>query len=147
VIASSPNDVALCSYPSCSEAAWTLNGTPVPYTTEFDNLQPSDNPDAVIPVQKIHGAIFLDCGKHDEVWTSCAFANAIMSGLAAHHDPYQHVLYAYSHASHALDTLIPYEPDKYAAADRGSSSQANQIAQAELWPRLVSFLHNSATRS
>lgn len=32
VIASVPSDAAICSYPGCRGAAWTLNGRPVPFT-------------------------------------------------------------------------------------------------------------------
>jgi hypothetical protein len=37
-------------------------GRPVPYTNQFDQPHPTDNPAAVIPVGKIHGPVFLDCG-------------------------------------------------------------------------------------
>ena len=37
VVASVPSNVALCGYPDCSQPAWTLNGTPLPYTQQFDN--------------------------------------------------------------------------------------------------------------
>jgi dienelactone hydrolase len=66
VIASSPSDVSLCSYPGCTGPAWTLHGKPLPYTRQFDNPDPTDNPAAVIPVQKIHGPVLLDCGTDDQ---------------------------------------------------------------------------------
>jgi dienelactone hydrolase len=74
VIASVPSDVALCSYPGCSGPAWTLDGQPVPYTHQFDNPDPSDDPAAVIPVEQIAGPVFLDCGGDDQVWISWSCA-------------------------------------------------------------------------
>jgi len=73
VIASSPGYVALCSYPDCTGPAWTLHGKPLPYTNGPDNPAPA----AVIPVQKINGPLLLDCGTADQLWNSCAHAQAI----------------------------------------------------------------------
>ncbi|MHB1526926.1 MAG: acyl-CoA thioesterase/bile acid-CoA:amino acid N-acyltransferase family protein [Candidatus Dormibacteria bacterium] len=148
VIASVPSDAALCSYPGCSGPAWTLDGKPLPYTTQFDDPYPTDNSAAVIPVEQIHGPIFLDCGGADSVWTSCAYADAIMSRLAAHHDPYQHVLYAYPDAGHGVGSIVPYEPDQLSPGCSdlaGSFPSANHIVDAQLWPHLLSFLANSAS--
>lgn len=143
VIAAVPNDAALCSYPGCTGPAWTLNGQPLPYTTQFDNPSPTDNPQAIIPVEEIQGPIFLVCGGADRVWDSCVFADAIMSRLAAHHDPYEHVLYAYASAGHGVGMIAPYEPDQLlpALVDlTGSVPDANHLADATLWPKLLAFL-------
>ena len=83
VIASVPSDVAICSYPDCNGPAWTLHGRPLPYTFQFDNPHPVDDPAAVIPVERIRGPVFLDCGGADAVWVSCPYARAIMTRLAA----------------------------------------------------------------
>src|SRR6185437_363128 len=66
VIASSPGEVTLCSYPGCTGPAWTLHGKPLPYTNGPDNPAPA----AVIPVQKINGPLLLDCGTADQIWNS-----------------------------------------------------------------------------
>ncbi len=107
VVASVPSDVAICSYPNCSGAAWTLHGRPLPYTLEFDNPHPADDPAAVIPVERIRGPVFLDCGGADAVWVSCPYARAVMTRLAAHHDTYQHVLQAYPAAGHGAGCWCP----------------------------------------
>jgi dienelactone hydrolase len=140
VIASVPSNVALCSYPGCTGPAWTLHGRPLPYTSEFDNPSPTDDPAAVIPDQRIQGPVFLDCGEADQTWTSCPFAQAILSLLDAHHDHWSHVMYAYAGAGHLVGSLLPYEPVAPASAGSGPSYAADQEADALLWPHLLSFL-------
>ena len=146
VIASVPSNVALCSYPGCTGPAWTLHGQAVPYTSEFDNPSPADNPAAVIPDQRIQGPVFLDCGEADQTWTSCPYAQAILSLLDAHHDPWAHVLYAYPGAGHPVGTLVPYEPTSPVA---DPDYATDQQARALLWPHLLTFLaglvHNPAS--
>ena len=144
VIASVPSDVAICSYPNCSGPAWTLHGRPLPYTFQFDNPHPVDDPAAVIPVERIRGPVFLDCGGADAVWVSCPYARAIMTRLAAHHDAYQHVLQAYPAAGHGVGSLVPYEPAAATVTPgvnlSGRTPDANPDADAALWPRLLGFL-------
>src|SRR6202035_2628930 len=61
VIAATPGNTALCSYPACDAPAWTLNGQALPYTHQFNLTSPSDNPAAVIPVEHIQGSILMIC--------------------------------------------------------------------------------------
>ena len=140
VIASVPSNVALCSYPDCTGPAWTLRGKAVPYTHEFGDASPTDNPAAVIPDQRIHGPVFLACGEADQTWISCPFARAILHLLNAHHDRWTHVLYAYPGAGHAVGELSPYEPESAAVAASDPAYVADQKARALLWPHLLSFL-------
>jgi dienelactone hydrolase len=142
VIASVPSDAANCSFSDCSGPAWTLHGKPVPYTSEFDDPYPIDNPAAVIPDQRIAGPVFLDCGGDDQAWPSCPYAQASMSLLDAHHDPWAHVLYSYPGAGHGVGSLIPFEPYGPAtvAAEGAPAYQADQEADGQLWPHLLSFL-------
>ncbi len=146
VIASVPSDVANCSFSDCYGPAWTLHGKPVPYTSEFDDLQPIDNPGAVIPDQRIAGPVFLDCGTADQAWPSCPFAQAIKNVLDAHHDHWAHVLYSCPGAGHGVGSLIPFEPYGPAtvAAEGAPAYQADQEADGQLWPRLLSFLASLA---
>jgi dienelactone hydrolase len=142
VIGSVPSNAANCSYPSCAGPAWTLHGKPLPYTHNFDDPSPPDNPAAVIPDQRINGPVFLDCGEADQAWTSCPYGQAIVSLLDDHHDQWSHVLYPYLKAGHGVGSLVPYEPYGPAtvAAEGPISFQADQEADAQLWPRLLSFL-------
>jgi dienelactone hydrolase len=146
VIASVPSNAAICSYPGCTGPAWTLHGQALPYTSEFDNPSPADNPAAVIPDQRIQGPVFLDCGEADQTWTSCPYAQAILGLLDAHHDRWAHVLYAYPGAGHPVGTLVPYEPTSPVA---DPDYTTDQQARALLWPHLLTFLaglaHNPAS--
>ena len=149
VIASVPSNVALCSYPGCTGPAWTLHGQALPYTSEFDDPSPSDDPAAFIPDQRIQGPVFLDCGKVDLTWTSCPYAQAILGLLDAHHDHRAHVLYAYPGAGHLVGSLVPYEPESPGAAAIDPDYATDQQARALLWPHLLGFLaglaHNPAS--
>jgi dienelactone hydrolase len=142
VIASVPSDVVLCGLPACDGPAWTLNGKPVPYSTQTDDPHPTDNPQAIIPVGRIHGPILLDCGGADTVWTSCAYAQAITTELTAVHDPRPHDLFSYPDAGHDVGALVPYEPSTQSNADQlnRTTSLADRVAGAALWPRLLAFL-------
>ena len=140
VIASVPSNVAICSYPGCTGPAWTLHGRALPYTREFDNPAPTDNPAAVIPDQRIRGPVFLDCGTADQTWTSCRYARAILSLLTAHHDRWAHVLYIYPGAGHWVGSLVPYEPYSPAATELDPSYPADQRALPLLWQHVLRFL-------
>jgi dienelactone hydrolase len=137
VVASVPSNVAVCSYPDCNGPAWTLHGQALPYTSEFDDPSPTDNPAAVIPDQRIQGPVFLDCGEADQTWTSCSYAQAILRLLDEHHDRWAHVLYAYPGAGHPVGTFVPYEPTSPAA---DPDYAADQRALTLLWPHLLTFL-------
>ena len=110
VIGSVPSNAANCSYPSCAGPAWTLHGKPLPYTHDYDDPSPPDDPAAVIPDQRINGPVFLDCGEDDQAWTSCPYGQAIVNLLDDHHDQWPHVLYPYPEAGHGVGSLVPYEP-------------------------------------
>ena len=142
VIASVPSNVALCGLPACNGPAWTLNGRPLPYTTQINDPHPSDNPLAVIPVNRIRGPILLDCGGADRVWDSCAYAQAITAELASAHDPRPHTLLNYPNGGHGVGALVPYEPSAQPNAENlnGNTPLADALARADLWPKLLAFL-------
>ncbi len=139
-----PSDVAICSYPGCAGPAWTFRGRAIPFTRELDQPQPTDQPAAVIPVQRIRGPVFVACGLDDAVWDSCDYGQAIMSHLTAAHDRFPHVLYAYPNAGHGVGAFTPYEPGAPSvfgpAAGDTDSPQIDQQARARDWPRLLDFL-------
>lgn len=143
VVGMVPSDVAICSFPGCRGPAWTFHGHAVPFTSQVDTPQPVDHPNAVIPVQRIHGPIFLACGSADAVWTSCPYARAIISHLDGVHDRFSHVLYAYPGAGHGVGFFTPYEPmttGPYYAGVLGGTFQADQQDVAQDWTRLLDFL-------
>lgn len=140
VVASVPSNVALCSFPGCDGPAWTLNGKPVPYTRQPNNPTPSDDPAAVIPVERIHGPVFLDCAGLDGAWISCPYSDAIMSRLAAFHHPYHDVLFRYPRASHFVGSLLPYQPLAPRSIFRLVNFDTDERAREALWPHLLAFL-------
>jgi dienelactone hydrolase len=139
VIASVPSNSAICSFPSCTGPAWTLDGKPLPYTKQFDDPAPTDDPAAVIPVERIRGPIFLDCGALDQVWTSCAYAQAVVKRLAAHGFAFPRVLYRAQMGDHYFGSLVPYEPGPIALSP-GTGTVADEHAREWIWPKLLAFL-------
>jgi dienelactone hydrolase len=135
VVAAVPANVAVCSFPGCAGPAWTFQGKPVPYTRQFNDPHPTDDPDAVIPVERIQGPIFLDCAGMDLVWDSCAYAAAIVQRLDAHRFRHPRVLHRYPNAGHHVGVLIPYEP---IALD---NPRADEEARERQWPLLLAFLN------
>ena len=146
VVALVPSDAAICSYPGCTGPAWTFQGKAVPFTRQFDDPHPSDDPAAVIPVAKIKGPVFLDCGGFDQVWSSCPYADAIMAELAAAHDPYPHMLMVSQKGGHGSGLQVPYEPGtaehEWGSELAGTTAVANNLAWAAQWPRFIGFLEN-----
>jgi dienelactone hydrolase len=132
VIASSPDNVAVCSA-ATGESSWTLNGDPV--ACSHYRGPAGDNPAAAIPVEKIRGPLFMDCGRLDAIKNSCGAGQAILDRLAAHHVAGPHLLLAYPRAGHLVDSMIPYWPVVLEPTDF-----ADQQAHADLWPRLLAFL-------
>lgn len=143
VIASVPSNSAICSYPGCAGPAWTLHGRALPYTRDFNDPSPDDEPSAVIPDERIRGPVFLACAGNDQTWNSCPYADAIMGLLDAHHHRWRHELHPYPKAGHLVGSLLPYEPVAPAAA--GPSYADDQKAKVQLWPELLRFLDQFAT--
>jgi dienelactone hydrolase len=154
VIAEVPSNVPLCAFPTgCPTPAWTLSGRPLPFTTQFNNPAPTDNPAAVIPVERIRGPMLLTCGGTDQVWNSCPYAQAIMARLRTNHDPQPHVLLSYPHGGHGISGLVPYEPGGFNSSGSagfgtvltGATADANSIAIEQLWPKVLGFLADPAS--
>jgi len=109
----------------------------LPFTSEFDNPRPSDQPAAVIPVERIQGPILLVCGGADQIWNSCAFSRAISARLKARGHRFGHRLYAFPGAGHSVGSLVPYQPR---VAEDPTTFDDEQRARAIVWPRLLHFL-------
>ena len=75
VVALVPGNVVLCSWPP-GAPAWTLDGEPLPYTSQFGPT--CDNENAVIPVERIELPLLLLSAGRDGVWPSSAMAEAIV---------------------------------------------------------------------
>jgi uncharacterized protein len=142
-----PSDTVICAYPGCAGPSWTFQGKAVPYTRELDDPRPTDQPAAVIPVARIKGPVFLDCGGSDQVWPSCPYAQAIVAKLAAAHYPYPHALMVSQTGGHGSALITPpYEPGaaraQWGTSTAGATAVANDLAWAAPWPRFIPFLKN-----
>ena len=85
VIGMVPGNVILCSWPP-GGPAWTLRGQALPFVSRFGPS--ADNPEAVIPVERIQGPILLISAGEDKVWPSHAMAEAMAERLRASGHPY-----------------------------------------------------------
>jgi dienelactone hydrolase len=137
VVASVPSNVAVCSLPDCGPT-WTLGGRALPFTRQFNQPHPTDDPAAVIPDDRIDGPLLAVCALHDTIWQSCAYAHAILARLAAHHDPHPHVLYT-ADAGHFAGSFLPYQPAR-AFRESETEREADARAREKLWPKLLAFL-------
>jgi dienelactone hydrolase len=95
-----------------------------------------DEPRAVIPVERIHGPVFATCAENDLLWPSCAYANAIVARLEAHHRRY--AFHESAAAGHIAGTLAPYALSSF------PGSRVDEEARERLWPRLLAFLDASS---
>ena len=141
VVALVPSDAAICSFPGCAGPAWTLHRLAIPFTSQFDNPVPTDDPAAVIQIERIIGPILLDCAGEDEVWSSCPYADAMMSRLDHAGSQYLHVLYSYPNAGHDIGEALPYEP--FASPNADPHYTSNQTARGDLWPHILTFLSSA----
>src|SRR5581483_1867783 len=90
VIAYVPSNVIVrgCCDPS-TMVAWTMGGRALAPRTE-------------IPVENIHGAVFLVSGKDDGEWESAAMAGAIVARFKLHNFSYPVESLTYDNAGHAI---------------------------------------------
>lgn len=139
VVALVPSNIALSSYGTARTLpAWTLHGHAVPYQTHFGPA--ADPADAAIAVEDIRGPIFLECGGHDTTWPSCPMAHAISQRLAAHHREAPTLL-DYPQGGHGVGEIAPNIAYSQSDLDlQGATLDANFIARADAWPKLLAFL-------
>lgn len=119
----------------CLGSPWTLAGKPLPYTRVLNDPRPAGELRAVIPVERIRAPVFLACGGHDQIWSSCAYARAIAAGRKAHGESTQ--LLVYPNASHDLGRPYVYEPGAHSS---DFFIPGDERSREDLWPRLLAFL-------
>jgi dienelactone hydrolase len=132
VVALVPSDVVHCAFPDCNGPSWTLDGTPLPCTRQFEGPNPTDEPASAIPVERIDGPVLLVCAEGDETWPSCPHARAIDQRLTDHGHPHPHGLLGCPAAGHSIGGLVPNQP--------GTAAHADAIGEAHAWPRLLDLL-------
>ena len=133
-----PSNVVNCSNP-CTGASWTLGDQPVPFT-RLGQPNPTDVPEAVIPVERIRGPVLTVCGGADRIWYSCDYADAVAARLQAGGQVQPHLFLAYPDAGHGVAMPIPHEPDRPLPSLEGTTPAANWHAREQAWPRVLSFL-------
>ena len=140
-----PSGVVTCAIPGagrqagrCLGSPWSLNGRPVPYTKQWGVTDPTDEPRAVIPVERIKGAVLLTCAGLDDEWPSCHYASAIVDRLRARHFRFHVALYRYPEAGHVgAQVDAPFWPGTLALDEFAPS---DEHARERLWPRALAFL-------
>jgi len=139
VVALVPSAFVNCSFPICKGAAWTLNRRPIPFTGQVPDAQ------ALIPVAKIQGPIFVDCGWYDSVWPSCPYSDQIKGELSTGF-PYQHPILEFPEAGHGIGSLVPYINWFEPADIQGKTPASDQLAREQAWPKFLTFLSAVAAR-
>jgi dienelactone hydrolase len=148
VIAMVPSNGAVCGITRftgavgsarCIGAAWTFRGKPVPYSLLGGPGTPYPFHD-----ERIDGPVFLDCGGNDQLWPSCPMARAIVARLRRHRFGQRVTFLDYPRAGHGVGPLLPYPPGPLSSALEGSSPDSNVLADANGWPRLLTFLRSVA---
>jgi len=70
----------------------------------------------------------------------CAFAKAIGATLDAARRGYPYTLLSYPQAGHGIGTLVPFVVAGRTGTLDGTTPQANDLARAKAWPRLLDLL-------
>lgn len=139
-------------------ASWTVDGRSLP-VLPYGPLRPSlllghlgtlyrgglkgvaRHPDAVIPVERIRGAVLLVCGEEDTLWPSCVMARQVRARAAALNGPHVAVL-AYTDAGHEAVgvPLSPRSPELGSLARWGGTTGGNNAARLAGWPQILDLL-------
>ena len=146
VVASVPSSVVNASLPGGDRSAWTLRGAELPFVPF--NSPRAYHPDAVIPVERIRGPLFLLCGASDMLWPSCPYSHEIAARRADNHTPYADVLAEEPGAGHFVGSPVPNVPasstntisPRYGSLSVGGTQQADALGRLDAWPRLLQFL-------
>ena len=140
-----------------SQLSWTEGDRPVPFmpygwTGRWKGIRAfyedglaanaATHPDAVIPVERINGPLFMVCGEADTLWPSCPMARAVQSRLAANHFRHPVTLLAYADAGHAVfgPPVAKANPHYASLASLGGTADGNEAAREDNWPRAVAAL-------
>jgi dienelactone hydrolase len=143
VLALVPSDVAVCDLPDCTGAVWTWHGRPLPYTRQFNQPAPTDDPAALLPYNRLPIPLLLACGGADQVWNSCRYARAALAHHAAAFPRTVDTLLAYPYAGHGIGLPMPGIAAGGHDLD-GETTTANEDAREQLWPRILAYLDNLA---
>ena len=125
-------------------SAWSLHGRPIPYVRRrwLHVPNPTSDPQAMIPDERILGPILLISAEQDNVWPSSGYAKAIIARLDAHHFRYFHRALDYAAAGHAVGVGVPdLSLDcAYDICPLGGTTVGNATSRADSWRGLLDFL-------
>lgn len=138
VVVTVPSNLVVCSWPP-GGPAWMLNGNPVSYVGHFGPH--TEDPKAVIPVERIRGPILLVSAGADQVWPSAAMARAISKRLDSLGHSWGHRVLEYPDATHSLGNLVPLLPG--GSAPPGPIDwPSDKAARADAWPKVLDFIQH-----
>ena len=103
------------------------------------------HPEAIIPVERASSAMLLICGERDQVWPSCLMAKQIADRSRALGGPPVAVL-SYPEADHGVFASPLEEGDQQRRFGFGRPAAGNAAAQADSWPRVITFLRSHLLR-
>jgi uncharacterized protein len=133
-------------------SSWSEGGRPIPYlpitTADWsgDIYGPAlaslpRHQNAIIPVERITGAVLLACGEADSLWPSCRMARAVQDRRALAGGLTTELL-AYADAGHGGHgpPVAPGTPAAERIASLGGTIGGNIAARDDGWPRTLAFL-------
>lgn len=98
------------------------------------------HPDAAIPVDRIHAAVLLVCGRDDKLWPSCPMSEMIVGRM--HSKGRSASAFEHDHAGHAVfGPPVDLATPAYASlGSLGGSPAGNNAARTADWPKILAFL-------
>jgi pimeloyl-ACP methyl ester carboxylesterase len=139
-----PSSAVTCALRSTSGfdcnlgSPWSFHGKPVPFTKLVDVPVPPDKPRALLPVERIRGAVLVACGGRDGTWSSCPYSREIVARRKAH--GLKTSFYVYPKAGHKVGfSGFAYEPG---AVTTDLFVPWDERAREDLWPHLLAFFRN-----
>ncbi len=104
------------------------------------------HPQAIIPVERIGGAILLVSARDDKLWPSTAMSDAVMARLKAKNFPHPYDHLALADAGHTA--VVPPVPNQKetAAANLGGTPEGNAAARVAMWTRVRAFFARNLGR-
>ena len=135
------------------KSSFSLGGKPLPFVP-YDTSAPftgildlyvrslklaDAHPDAVIPVERIHGPVLLISARADALWPSTAMADQVIARLDAKGFKYDHRHVAYPDAGHIGVVPMRDGASNAGAQNLGGTEAGNAAARADSWPQTLAF--------
>jgi dienelactone hydrolase len=164
VVAAVPSSVVWQGYDPADyrsiESTYVENGVPLPFlpydtSAAFTGVHDlyvrslahrDEHPQAIIPVERIGGAVLLLSAEDDALWPSTEMADQVMARLDAHHFTHVHRHIAYPDAGHgALSPAATGKADAF--HQMGGTKTGNAFARADAWARTIAFFKQQIEES